>query len=62
MPVFLSVRGQPGHVSGNIFLNDKLSGAIASRDPQQVVAKLLDALEACVNHPKEKVEFDTRGA
>jgi hypothetical protein len=56
------VRSQPGYVSGNIFLNDKLSGAIASRDPQQAAAKLLDALEACVNHPKETVEFDTRGA
>jgi hypothetical protein len=62
VPVFLSVRGQPGYVSGSIFLNDKLIGAIASRDPQQVVAKLLDALEACVNHPREKVEFGTRGA
>lgn len=61
VPVFLSVRGQPGYVSGNIFLNDKLSGAIAARAPQQVIEKLLDALEACVNHPKEKVLFDTPG-
>jgi hypothetical protein len=34
VPVFLSVRGEPGHVSANIFLNDRLAGAIAPLDPQ----------------------------
>jgi hypothetical protein len=57
VPVFLSVRGEPGHVSANIFLNDRLAGAIAARDPQRVMNGLLDALEACVRHPKEKVTF-----
>jgi hypothetical protein len=58
VPVFLSVRGQPGHVSGNIFLNDRLCGAIAARDSQRVVENLVAALEACVSHPKEKVTFE----
>jgi hypothetical protein len=57
VPVFLSVRGQPGYVSGNIFLNDKLSGVIAARDSEKIVEVLLGALEACVNLPKDKVEF-----
>lgn len=57
VPVFLSVRGQPGHVSGNIFLNDRLSPAIAARDAPQVIEGLLAARQACVDHPKEKVSF-----
>jgi hypothetical protein len=57
IPVFLSVRGQPGHVSGNIFLNDSLSGAVAARDPEKIVEMLHGALAACVNLPKKKVEF-----
>ena len=58
VPVFLSVRGEPGHVSANIFLNDRLASAIAARGPQRVMNDLLDALEACVSHPKEKVTFN----
>jgi hypothetical protein len=57
IPVFLSVRGQPGYTSGNIFLNDNLSGAIAARDTETIVAMLRGALQACVNHPKKKIEF-----
>src|SRR5258706_13139951 len=58
IPVFLSVRRKPGYVSGNIFLNDDLSGVIAARDPAKIVEKLLGALEVCANLPKTKVEFD----
>ena len=58
VPVFLSVRGEPGQVSANIFLNDRLAGAIAARDPQRVMSGLLDALEACVSHPKQNVTFN----
>lgn len=58
IPVFLSVRGEPGHVSGNIFLNGNLSGAIAMRDVEQIVGILLGALQACISLPKRKVTFD----
>lgn len=57
VPVFLSVRGEPGHVSGNIFLNDRLAGPVMARNPQGVVENLLAALAACVAHPKEKITF-----
>ncbi len=61
VPVFLSVRGEPGYVSGNIFLNDNLSGVIATRDTEKFVEMLLGALEACVNLPKKRIEFDGPG-
>ena len=57
VPVFLSVRGEPGHVSANTFLNDRLAAAITARDPQGVVNGMLDALEICIAHPKDKVSF-----
>jgi hypothetical protein len=57
VPVFLSVRGEPGHVSANIFLNDRLVAAITARDPQKVVNGMLDAVEICIAHPKDKVAF-----
>jgi hypothetical protein len=57
VPVFLSVRGKPGYVSGNIFLNDRLSGMIAMSDVEGIVEALIDAAEACVNLPRQKVEF-----
>jgi hypothetical protein len=57
IPVFLSVRGAPGYVSGNIFLNDKLAGAIAARDRGTMVERLRGALQACVDLPKKKIEF-----
>ena len=55
IPVFLSVRGQPGYVSGSVFLNDELSGAMG--DPAQIAHMLRGALQACVNVPKIKLEF-----
>jgi hypothetical protein len=55
IPIFLSVRGAPGYVSGNIFLNDKLSPAMSDR---QIVERLQAALKACVELPKKKIEFD----
>ena len=57
VPVFLSVRGQPGYVSGNVFLNDELSGVIAMGSPEQIAHMLRGALQACVNVPKIKLEF-----
>jgi len=57
IPVFLSVRGEPGHVSAKIFLNDRLVAAIMARDPQWVVNGMLDAVEICIAHPKDKVSF-----
>jgi hypothetical protein len=57
VPVFLSVRGEPGYTSGNIFLNDSLSGAIAMGDAEKIVEGLLVALESCISLPKKKVEF-----
>lgn len=57
VPVFLSVRGAPGYTSGNIFLNDSLSGAIAMGDAKKIVEGLLAALESCVSLPRKKVEF-----
>jgi hypothetical protein len=57
VPVFLSVRGEPGYVSGNIFLNDSLSGVIAMGDVEKIVEGLLVALESCISLPKKKVEF-----
>ncbi|MBA2588290.1 MAG: hypothetical protein H0U98_06655 [Alphaproteobacteria bacterium] len=58
VPVFLSVRGEPGHVSANIFLNDRLRPAILARDAQGVMENVRAALQACLDHPKEKVAFD----
>lgn len=57
VPVFLSVRGAPEYVSANIFLNDRLKPAIAARDPQGVMNGLIDAVEICVDHPKQKAVF-----
>jgi hypothetical protein len=57
VPVFLSVRGAPGYVSGHVFLNDELSGVIALGDPEKIVHMLRGALKACVDIPKTKVEF-----
>jgi hypothetical protein len=57
VPVFLSVRGAPGYVSGHVFLNDELSGVIALGDPAKIGHMLRGALQACVNIPKTKVEF-----
>ena len=57
VPVFLSVRGQPGYVSGHVFLNDELSGVIALGDPDKIVHMLRGAVQACVEIPKVKVEF-----
>jgi hypothetical protein len=58
VPVFLSVRGTPGYASGNVFLNDELSGVVALGDPDKIAHMLRGALQACVNLPKTKVEFD----
>jgi len=57
VPVFLSVRGAPGYVSGHVFLNDELSGVIALGDPEKIAHMLRGALQACVDIPKAKVEF-----
>lgn len=57
VPAFLSVRGEPGYASANIFLNDRLSAAIAARDPAKVVECLVDALEVCVRYPTENITF-----
>jgi hypothetical protein len=56
IPVFLSVRGEPGYVSGSVFLTDELRGA--GGDPQLIAHMLRGALQACVNVPKIKLEFD----
>lgn len=55
--VFLSVPGRQGQASGKIFLNGALAAAHASRDLARVQSALLKAAEACVNLPKEKIEF-----
>lgn len=55
IPVFLSVRGEPGYVSGSVFLNDELRAARG--DPQQIAHMLRGALQACANVPKIKMEF-----
>jgi hypothetical protein len=55
--VFLSVPGRQGQASGKIFLNGALAAAHASRDLARVQGALLKAAEACVNLPKEKIEF-----
>jgi hypothetical protein len=57
IPVFLSVRGRPGEVSGNVFLNDELSGVIALGDSEKIALMLRGALQACVDIPKKKLEF-----
>jgi hypothetical protein len=57
IPAFLSVRGEPGYTSGNIFLNDKLNNAVGAHDGKRIVEVLGAALEACVNLPRKKIEF-----
>ena len=57
VPVFLSVRGEPGYVSANIFLNDKLGAAILARNSQGVIDGMRRACQACLDHPKEKAAF-----
>ena len=57
VPVFLSVPGPPGYVSGNVFLNDELSGVIAMGAPEQIAHMLRGALQACVNVRKTKFEL-----
>ena len=57
VPVFLSVRGAPGYPSGNVFLNDELSGVVALGDPEKIAHMLRGALRACVEIPKKKMEF-----
>jgi len=57
IPAFLSVRGEPGYTSGNIFLNDRLNKAVAARDVKKTVEILGTALGACVDLPRIKIEF-----
>jgi hypothetical protein len=57
IPVFLAMRGEPGWTSGNVFLNDTLSGAVAADDQKKIVQMLLAARQACIAQPRRKVEF-----
>ena len=58
-PVYLSVPGEPGHVAGQVYLNnDKpLRRAIALRDFSLATTILSNMVQACIRFPKEKVEF-----
>jgi hypothetical protein len=58
LPVFLSIPGTPGHVSGKLFLNDNMAVAYASGQLVQVMNELVRAVEAGVKHPKEAINLD----
>jgi hypothetical protein len=58
-PVYLSVPGEPGHVAGQVYLNNdkSLRRAIALRDFSLATAILSNMVQACIQFPKQKVEF-----
>ena len=58
VPVFLSAAGRFGHASGRAFLNDRMMGAVLSRDVSRVRRELINALEACMTHQGEQISFE----
>lgn len=59
VPVFLSVPGPRGFAAARVFLSASANvhNAFASNDPQAIAAVLMDCVQICVEHPKERAVF-----
>lgn len=59
IPAFLSVPGPHGHVAARVYLSGSanLRNAFASNDMSRIAAVLSDAVQTCLEHPKEAVSF-----
>lgn len=58
IPVFLSVPAPPGYKGGQVFLNSHigLSSAVAAQDLESFGMFLMEAVEACMRHPRQWVD------
>ncbi len=58
VPVFLSVPAAPGYKGGQVFLNSHvgIASAVAAQDFEGFGLFLVEAVEACIRHPREWVE------
>lgn len=60
VPVYLSASASVGYNSTRVYLNDRpaLQTAVADKDFSGIAAALSIALQASIDAPKQKVEFD----
>jgi len=57
IPVLLATAGKPGYAAGQIFLNNNLRAAVATRDFAAISGALAQAFKQCADRPQEKLEL-----